>query len=62
MGRAALAAAAHLDRGDGDQAFHRAKIVTTRFYADHLLPQAAACAASVQAGDAAIAGMGDEIF
>ena len=62
MGRAALAAAGHLDRGDGDQAFFRAKIATARFYADQLLPQAQAYAETVKAGDAAIAGMGSELF
>jgi 3-(methylthio)propanoyl-CoA dehydrogenase len=62
MGRAALAAAAHLDRGDDDAVFMRAKIATARFHADHLLPQAGAFAESVKAGDAALAGTGDELF
>jgi acyl-CoA dehydrogenase len=62
MGRAALAAAGHLDKEDGDLAFFRAKIATAHFYADHLLPQAAAYAESVKAGDAALAGVGDEVF
>jgi acyl-CoA dehydrogenase len=62
MGRAALAAARHLDSGDGDQSFFSAKIATARFYADHQLPRAAGLAASIKAGDAAIAGLGSEIF
>jgi acyl-CoA dehydrogenase len=62
MGRAALAAAKHLDGGDGDQDFFRAKIATARFYADHQLPRAAGLAESIKAGDAAIAGLGDGIF
>jgi acyl-CoA dehydrogenase len=62
MGRAALAAAAHLDKEEGDLAFFRAKIATAYFYADHVLPQAAAYAESVKAGDAALAGMGDGAF
>ncbi|MDP2194778.1 MAG: acyl-CoA dehydrogenase C-terminal domain-containing protein [Rhodocyclaceae bacterium] len=62
MGRAALAAAGHLDKAAGDPAFCRAKIATAHFYADHLLPQAAAYAESVKAGDAALAGVGDEVF
>ena len=62
MGRAALAAAGHLDKAAGDPAFYRAKIATAHFYADHLLPQAAAYAESVKAGDAALAGVGDEVF
>src|SRR5574343_233956 len=62
MGKAALAAAGYLDTGEGDQAFYRAKIATAHFYADQLLPQAAAFAETVMAGDAALAGVGDEVF
>ncbi len=62
MGQSALAAARRLAEGDSDTAFCRAKIATARFYADQLLPQAAAYAEMVMAGDAAIFGMGDELF
>ena len=63
MGKAALAAAAHLDQGEGDLPFYRAKLASARFYADQLLPQAAAYAETVKAGDAAIAGLsGEELF
>ena len=62
MGRAALAAAGHLDSGEGDQVFFRAKIASAHFYADQMLPLAAACAETVMAGDAALAGLGDDIF
>lgn len=62
MGRAALAAAGYLDKAEGDQAFYRAKIATAHFYADQMLPQAAAYGETVRAGDAALAGIGDEIF
>jgi len=62
MGKAALAAAGYLDKGEGDQAFCRAKIATARFYADQLLPQAIAYGETVKAGDAALAGIGDEVF
>ncbi|UCV09683.1 acyl-CoA dehydrogenase C-terminal domain-containing protein [Dechloromonas denitrificans] len=62
MGKAALAAAGHLDTGSGDQAFYRAKIATARFYADQLLPQAASYAETVKAGNAALAAIGDEVF
>ena len=63
MGKAALAAAGYMDKGEGDQAFYRAKIATARFYADQMLPQAGAYAETVMAGDAAIEGMsGDELF
>jgi hypothetical protein len=62
MGRAALAAATRLDADNSAAAFCRAKLVTACFYADQLLPQAAALAETVKAGDAAFAGKGDEIF
>ncbi len=62
MGKAALAAAGCLDRDEGDAVFYRAKIVSARFYADQMLPQAAAFAETAMSGDAAIAGMGDELF
>jgi len=62
MGKAALAAAGYLEKGEGDQPFYRAKIATARFYADQLLPQAAAYAETVMAGDAALAGVGGEVF
>lgn len=55
MGKAALAAAGHLDSGEGDQPFYRAKLTAARFYGDHCLPQAAAYAETVQAGDAGLA-------
>ena len=62
MGKAALVAAGYLERGEGDQAFYRAKIATAHFYADQILPQAAAYAETVKAGDVALAGLGDEVF
>ena len=62
MGKAALAAASYLDKGEGDQTFYRAKIATAHFYADQMLPQAAAYGETVRAGDAALAGIGDEVF
>jgi acyl-CoA dehydrogenase len=62
MGKAALAAAGYLDKGEGDQAFYRAKIATAHFYADQMLPQAASYAETVKAGDAALAGVTDDLF
>jgi acyl-CoA dehydrogenase len=61
MGKAALAAAGHLDAGEGDGAFYRRKIVTACFYADQMLPQARAYAETVQAGDRALAGAEDPL-
>jgi len=52
MARAALVAQAKLDAGDGEAEFYRAKIVTARFYADHVLSQAPGIAYSVVNGAA----------
>jgi len=62
MGKAALAAAGYLERGEGDLPFYKAKLASAAFYADQMLPQAQAKAATVMAGDVALAGMGDELF
>jgi 3-(methylthio)propanoyl-CoA dehydrogenase len=52
LARSALAASRALADGNGDEGFLRQKIVTARFYAEQLLPQAAGLAPSVQAGPA----------
>ncbi len=62
MGQAALAAARHLQQNTGDTDFMRAKIASAHFYADHVLSQAQAFAHSVQSGDGALAGMGNEVL
>ena len=49
MARAALAAQAGLGRG-GDAAFYESKLITCRFYADQILPQAAGLAGVVTDG------------
>jgi hypothetical protein len=56
MGRAALLAAKHRHDGSADARFMEAKIVTARYYADCLLPQAAGLAQTVtHGGDSALA-------
>jgi alkylation response protein AidB-like acyl-CoA dehydrogenase len=50
MGQSALKAAARLASGGGDRAFLEAKLVTARFYCEHLLPRARACLAAIEAG------------
>jgi len=56
MARAALAAQARIDAGDGDP-FYSAKVITARFYADHLLTQAEGLAATVIDGAGAVMAM-----
>ena len=60
MGKAALAAAGYLDKGEGDQIFYNAKIATARFYADQMLPQATSYGETVRSGGAALAGVLDD--
>jgi alkylation response protein AidB-like acyl-CoA dehydrogenase len=53
MARAALLSHRRLAAGSEDAAFHRAKIASARFYADHVLSQCAGMAHAVCAGAAA---------
>ena len=50
MARGALEAARELDAGEGDRDFLRSKLLTARFYADHILPQAMGLAAITMRG------------
>jgi len=51
MARAALAASRKLDKGDEqDAAFYQAKIITTSFYFEHIMPRSIAYARAATAG------------
>jgi hypothetical protein len=52
LARSALAAQRRLDEGTGDAAFLAQKVLTARFYAEQLLPQAAGLIPAVTAGPA----------
>ena len=62
MGRAALAAARHLDAGAGERSFYEAKIGTARFFADHYLSQAAGMRQSIVQGSAGVMALADDQF
>ena len=62
MARAARIARERLDAGDGNAAFHAAKIATARFYAETLLPQAQAHLHAMTAGSAAALALPIEAF
>ena len=62
MARAARIASQRLAAGEGDAGFYRAKVVTARFYADHVLPQAAALAHTVTAGSSAALALDEAQF
>ncbi|MDT8320123.1 MAG: acyl-CoA dehydrogenase [Xanthomonadales bacterium] len=62
MARAALRAAEIIAADAGDRAFLDARIVTTRFYFEHLLPRAEACLSTVLAGSDSMMAMREEQF
>jgi hypothetical protein len=62
MGRAALAAARHLKDGTGDARFLHAKIVTARYYADCLLPQAGGLQRMITEGGDSTLALAAELF
>jgi hypothetical protein len=56
LARSAQIAAQQLDAGQGDAAFLRGKLLTARFYADHILPQTMSlCAAAMRGADSVLA-------
>jgi butyryl-CoA dehydrogenase len=62
MARAALAAQKHLDAGQGDAAFYRAKIGTARFYADYFLSQANGSREAIVSGSAGVLALAEDQF
>jgi 3-(methylthio)propanoyl-CoA dehydrogenase len=59
--RAAVAAASALAES-GDSEFHRAKILTARFYADHILSRASAFADTVKRAAPSVLGFSEDAF
>ncbi|MBS0544657.1 MAG: acyl-CoA dehydrogenase C-terminal domain-containing protein, partial [Proteobacteria bacterium] len=62
MGRAALIAQRKLAAGEGDARFLQAKIVTARFYADHVLAEAPGLSYTVVNGAAGALELAEEQF
>jgi alkylation response protein AidB-like acyl-CoA dehydrogenase len=62
MARALLAAREDLAENRGDPNFLRAKLVTAKFYGEHILPRAAAYAAAATAGAETLMAMPEEAF
>ena len=62
MACAALVAESKLAAGEGDAGFYRTKIATARFYAEHILPQAAALSSQVVNGAGSVTALGEEQF
>jgi alkylation response protein AidB-like acyl-CoA dehydrogenase len=62
MARAALIAEMKLSKKEGDQGFYAAKILSARFFADHVLSQASGLRTAVLAGGAGALALSDEQF
>ena len=62
MARAALIAQKKLAAKDSDASFYQAKIVTARFYSDHVMTQAAGLRNTIMRGAAGVMGLTEEQF
>jgi 3-(methylsulfanyl)propanoyl-CoA dehydrogenase len=62
LGRGALVAERKLAAKEGDAGFYSAKIVTARFFAEHVLSQAPGLAATVAQGSSSVMTLTDEQF
>jgi hypothetical protein len=62
MARAARVATRKLAASEGNAAFLRAKLATTHFYSDHIMPRAHAHAAAVQAGSTSVMEIEEDQF
>jgi hypothetical protein len=62
MARAALAAAKQIKTGEGDGDYLKAKIMTTRFYADHILTMAPSFADALTQGADSVLQMEEALF
>lgn len=62
MARAALIAEQKLQAGEGDAKFYQAKIGTARFFADHILSQAAGYRVAIVEGSAGVLALTEDQF
>jgi alkylation response protein AidB-like acyl-CoA dehydrogenase len=62
MARSAAIATARLAAGSSDEKFHRAKLQTARFYAEHLLPQSLGLLRVIKSGGASAAEADPELI
>jgi 3-(methylthio)propanoyl-CoA dehydrogenase len=62
MGRAALIASQQLARGEGDADFLKAKVITTRFYGDHIITLATGFADAITTGADSVLMMEEAYF
>jgi alkylation response protein AidB-like acyl-CoA dehydrogenase len=62
MARAALIAQRKLDANDSDASFHRAKLATARFFADHYLSQATGYRSAIVGGSKGVMALDENQF
>ncbi len=62
MARAAVIAKQKLDAKEGDASFYQAKIVTARFFADHILSQASGLRSAIIDGSAGVLALTEDQF
>jgi alkylation response protein AidB-like acyl-CoA dehydrogenase len=62
MARAAMVAQQKLDAGAGDASFYKAKIVTSRFFAEHILSGSVGMRAAIVEGSAGVLGLSVDQF
>jgi alkylation response protein AidB-like acyl-CoA dehydrogenase len=62
LGRSALKAEQLLAAGRGDREFLLAKQATARFYSEHVLPRAEACASAILAGSGSMMALSEDQF
>ncbi len=62
MARAALVADQKLQVGDSDKAFYQAKLITARFYAQHIMPRSAGYFEAATAGSESIMALPESSF
>jgi alkylation response protein AidB-like acyl-CoA dehydrogenase len=62
MGRSGLAAMAAMRQPGADAAFYDAKLITARFYADHILPQARGLLTPITQGHRSVLALADDQF
>ncbi|MBA5689486.1 acyl-CoA dehydrogenase [Rugamonas apoptosis] len=62
MARAALIAKQKLDAKEGDASFYQAKIVTARFFADHILSQSSGLRSAIVEGSAGVLALTEDQF
>ncbi len=62
MSRAAVIAQKHIASGSADEAFYKAKIISARFYADHVLSQAGGLRDTVVLGARGVMALADDQF